>query len=281
MKVQYAVCKRDTAAIQKKVGGLCPSLTIYESVPSTNDLLRKAAQEGAPEYTVIAARQQTAGKGRQGRSFFSPPACGLYLSMLFRPQFDAQTSLSITSMAAVAAANAIEKCAGCSVQIKWVNDLMIHEKKVCGILAEAQYQAGSMIPEYVVLGIGINLLPPPEGFPPELQSIATAVYEQADMRMVFPEMASMLITELRAEYAGIKEKHYLSEYRSRLCVLHRSIMVIDGDKEYPAEAIDVDDDLRLLVRTESGQEQWRSSGEIRIRMAADEASFISEKHPTP
>lgn len=238
-------------------------LRVYESVTSTNDLLRNAADAGAPEGTVVIAQQQTAGKGRQGRSFYSPPQTGLYLSMLLRPK-DSQI-LALTPMAAAAAAAAVEQCTGVPVQIKWVNDLLLHGRKFCGILAESQFSAAQSLPDYVILGIGINLLPPPDGFPPELRDIACAVYPpDADPTQCFLDCAAALIASLLREYDCLSEKHYLAEYKKRLCVLNRDIIVNENGVEHPARAIAVDDDLRLLVRYADGTEQWRATGEIRV-----------------
>ena len=112
----------DTETYQAIISRLTPDaagvrLHVFDSVTSTNDLLRDAAANGAPEFTVFAAKQQTAGKGRQGRQFYSPPQTGLYLSILFRPQIRPEDTLALTPMAAVAAADAAEQCTGQKVQI--------------------------------------------------------------------------------------------------------------------------------------------------------------------
>ena len=241
-------------------------LHVFDSVTSTNDLLREAAANGAPEFTVYAAKQQTAGKGRQGRAFYSPPQTGLYLSILLKPLLAPADALMLTPMAAVAAADAVERCTGQRVQIKWVNDLLLHGKKICGILAESQFSDAASL-DYVIVGIGINLLPPPQGFPPELQSIAGAVYpDGADADTAFIDCAAALISALCEEYRGLSQKHYLSGYRSRLCMLGKQITVCENGIEPPATALAVDDDLRLLVRYPDGAEQWRTTGEIRIRI---------------
>ncbi|MBP0966192.1 MAG: biotin--[acetyl-CoA-carboxylase] ligase [Oscillospiraceae bacterium] len=241
-------------------------LHIYETVTSTNDLLRDAAEAGTPEFTIFAAWQQTAGKGRQGRQFYSPPQTGLYLSMLFRPQITAAETLALTPMAAVAAAEAVEQCTGQRVQIKWVNDLLLSGRKICGILAESQFSGGAF-PDYTVVGIGINLTEPAGGFPAELKEIAGAVYPQdADPNEAFAECAAALIAALLREYRQLPQKGYLAGYRERLCVLGRPVTVNENGTERPALALAVDDDLRLLVRYADGTEQWRATGEIRIRL---------------
>lgn len=242
------------------------SLQVFDSVTSTNDLLREAAEKGAPEFTVFAAKQQTAGKGRQGRQFYSPPQTGLYLSILFRPQIAPAETLALTPMAAVAAADAVERCTGRKVQIKWVNDLLLGGRKICGILAESQFSDAQTL-DYVIVGIGINLLEPPQGFPPEIRDIAGAVFPaDANAEDAFTDCAAALISALMREYRGLAAKHYLTGYRDRLCMLGRNVTVCENGTERQAQALAVDDDLRLRVRYPDGTEQWRSTGEIRIRL---------------
>lgn len=242
------------------------TLRLYDTVTSTNDLLREQAAAGAPDGTVILARRQTAGRGRQGRTFYSPPKTGLYLSMLLRGISQEQV-LSVTPMAAVAAAEAAEHCTGESVQIKWVNDLLLHGKKICGILAEAQFSENAASPDYIILGIGINLLEPADGFPPELRNIAGALCPAGtDPEAAFRDCAGALIAALAKGRRGLAEKRYLAGYRARLCVLNCPVTVLENGIERSAVALDTDDDLRLLVRYSDGTEQWRSTGEIRIRL---------------
>lgn len=261
----------DTETYREILSRLTPDaadvrLHVFDSVTSTNDLLRDAAANGAPEFTVFAAKQQTAGKGRQGRQFYSPPQTGLYLSILFRPQIRPEDTLALTPMAAVAAADAVEQCTGQNVQIKWVNDLLLGGKKTCGILAESQFSDADTL-DYVIVGIGINLLEPPQGFPPEIKDIAGAVYPpDADAETAFRDCAAALISALMREYRGLTEKRYLAGYRSRLCMLGQTVTVCENGTERPAQALAVDDDLRLLVRYPDGTEQWRATGEIRIRI---------------
>ena len=242
-------------------------LQVYESVGSTNELMRTAADAGAPEFTVIAAKHQTAGKGRQGRTFYSPPETGLYLSMLLRPALSQEALLAVTPMAAVAAAEAVEAVTGAQTGIKWVNDLLLHGRKVCGILAESQFSDGRTVPDYVIVGIGINLLEPEGGFPAELREIAGAVCPaDTDPHAAFTACAAALISALLRQYQGLPARRYLTGYRERLCVLGRQVTVIENGTETPAEAVEVDDALRLLVRYADGTEQWRATGEIRIRL---------------
>ena len=154
-------------------------MEVRETVNSTSSVLREMAAKGAPEGLVIVAEEQTAGKGRLGRSFYSPRGHGVYFSILLRPGVKAEDTTLITSAAAVAAARAIESVFGVHVGIKWVNDLMLNGKKVCGILTEATFGAGSSVAESAILGIGINISTPAAGFPGELAGVAAALTDRA------------------------------------------------------------------------------------------------------
>lgn len=242
-------------------------ITVLDSTPSTNSYLRAMAEQGV-SFASVTALTQTAGKGRMGRQFYSP-ARGLYWSILLRPPFTAEECLALTPMAAVAAAESIEAVYGVSPQIKWVNDLLLEGRKICGILTESAVCADSLRPRYVIVGVGINLAPPEGGFPAELQHIAGTILPSAEDYSI-EQHARLLVTlqeRFLHHYAHMEEKAYPEPYRSRLCMLGEPIFVMENDTVSPAIALAVDDDLRLLVRYEDGTEEWRGSGEIRIRKA--------------
>ena len=151
-------------------------LHVHDTVTSTNTLLRELAQQDAPEGTVVLANAQTAGRGRCGRVFYSPCRSGIYMSLLLRPKLPVEETLFITAAAAVSAADAINAAAGVRTRIKWVNDIYLQERKVCGILTEGALDLENGMLRYAVLGIGINIAPPEDGFPPELSGIAGSLF---------------------------------------------------------------------------------------------------------
>ena len=153
-------------------------ITVVDRLPGTNAALRTQAANGAPEGLVLIAQAQSAGRGRRGHSFFSPPG-GLYLSILLRPAFSTRQSPQITALAAVAAARAAEQLCGTPIQIKWVNDLWKNGKKVCGILTEAAVDLESGMLDYAVLGLGFNLVQPSGGWPKELAAVAGSLFDSA------------------------------------------------------------------------------------------------------
>ncbi|MDR0839662.1 MAG: biotin--[acetyl-CoA-carboxylase] ligase [Oscillospiraceae bacterium] len=155
------------------LSGLLPegvTLILRESSPSTNSELRALANDGAAEYTLLVAGRQTDGHGRQGKPFFSPPDSGAYLSLLLRPAPSDDIAGLVTCAAAVAVAETCEDVFGVSAGVKWINDIIVNGRKVAGILAEAFDTDGF----FVVLGVGANIVAPPDGFPEGL-TIAGAV----------------------------------------------------------------------------------------------------------
>lgn len=236
-------------------------LHVFPSVPSTNSVLRDLAADGAPEGTVVLAGEQTAGRGRRGRSFYSPPDTGVYLSVLLRPGETGQAA-ALTTMAAVAVCEAIEAVSGQTASIKWVNDVYVGGKKVCGILTEASVGLETGAMDYAVVGVGINVCPPAGGFPPELADIAGSVFP-APVNDGKNRLAAEFLNRL---FACCREPgDYVNRYRSRCFVLGRDITVLSADGPKRARALDVDDRCRLLVRDENGEETALFAGEISIK----------------
>lgn len=173
------------------------SIRVVDTAGSTNSVLKTLAEKGAPHGQVLIAKEQTAGRGRLGRSFCSPKDTGLYMSVLLRPRFSAEDALFITTAAAVAVAEAVDRFAESESKIKWVNDVYLSGKKVCGILTEAamDFESGGL--NYAVCGIGINLSA--ERLPKELEAIAGGILsgqrEGIDLRA--PLAAEILTRFLR------------------------------------------------------------------------------------
>ncbi|MGM9658013.1 MAG: biotin--[acetyl-CoA-carboxylase] ligase [Eubacteriales bacterium] len=233
------------------------NLIYYRSLPSTNTELRRLAAAGAPEGTAVVAAVQTAGRGRMGRKFVSP-AGGLYMSLLLRPE--TADVLRITSAAAVAAARTVKEEFGIDCGIKWVNDLYLDGKKVCGILTEAAYSSPGG-PDYAAVGIGLNLSDPEGGFPEELRDIAGSIGVKCD-RDTLIETAERIALTLVDTYRD--PSLFIDEYRARSTVIGKDIYVISDGIAVKARATGVDDGCGLIVETEKGTEILRS-GEISIR----------------
>ena len=244
--------------------GLPYHITIESVLPSTNRTVRALAEAGAPTGTVVFAEQQTAGRGRMGRSFFSPPYSGIYMTLLLRPQFSPMLSSQITTFAAVATARAIAHVTGLEPSIKWVNDIWIGEKKVCGILAESALDTAGTTFSYVALGIGINVTE--SAFPPEIRDIATALSSECGYEIDRTKLASELLKELSPLLSGKLPPPHMEEYRRRSLILGRSITVISGENRYSAVAKRIEDDGNLTVVTADGREIRVIAGEVSLKV---------------
>lgn len=241
-------------------------LTVLPTAPSTNALVREKANQGCPEGCIIIACEQTDGRGRYGRQFFSPVDSGVYLSLLLRPTaYSPQQATCLTAAAAAAMCQAIEAVTGQQPGIKWVNDIFLRGKKVCGILTEAAVGLETGTLNYMVLGAGLNLYPPAEGFPEEIQSIAGSVLERS-----CPEAKNRLVGEFLNRfwdfYSHPECRAYLEDYRARSLAIGRNVTVLSAGKAVSAYAYGIDDDFRLLVRYENGDTEALSYGEIRIQL---------------
>lgn len=242
------------------------SLRCFESLDSTNTYLKKAAREGAAEGTVVVADAQTAGRGRMGRHFLSPPGRGVYMSVLLRPDCPADCVQSLTATAAVAVCRAIEKVCSLEPEIKWVNDLILHGRKICGILCESCASEEGL--GFVVLGIGLNVTELPEDFPPELRETAGSIYSQSGMVFERGALIAAILGEISAMYPAwcLEQAAYLREYKKRCKMLGRLVSFFDADGEHCAVAEDIDDDFALRVRKDDGGTLSLHSGEISVKL---------------
>lgn len=240
-------------------------IEVMAVTPSTNSLLRERANAGEGEGCVILANEQTKGRGRLGREFYSPPDSGIYMSLLLRPQeMQPSQAVRLTTMAAVAACDAIEEVSGRETGIKWVNDIFIDGKKVSGILTEAamNLESGSM--DYIILGIGLNVYEPEYGFPGELRNIAGSIlkHHENDGKN---RIAAAFLNHFMKYYTNRDDLTYTDKYREKSFVIGKEINIISPTESKVAYALDVDRDCRLIVRYQDGTIAPLSSSEISIR----------------
>ena len=244
----------------------------YKSLESTNTTAKKKAFEGADSGTVILAEEQTKGRGRLGRSFFSPPKAGLYMSIIIKPDFGLNKSLLVTTAASVAVCRAIKKVCGLETQIKWVNDIFYEGKKVCGILTEAitNFESGTI--DALVVGIGVNCSIEKDSFPEDIRETAGSLTANIFRNQLAAEIINRFFTILK----NFSEGHYpefMDEYRRRSIVLRKDVYIhknvaagMEGER-VKAKAIDITDDGGLIVIYEGGVKETLASGEISLRLA--------------
>ena len=240
-------------------------ITVLETVDSTNKYLKSILNENTPEYTTIIANNQTLGRGRFTRRFHSPENCGIYMSVLLKPNFNITDSILLTAAAAVAVSDVIEEISGKKTQIKWVNDVLINSKKVCGILCEGVINPKTAKLESVILGIGINVYKPENDFHDEIKDIATYILDD-----IKPDARNTIIAKiinLLSKYSSELEKRtFLEKYRNRSAVIGKNILVLKGEESIPAKALGIDRNCRLKVEYAHGKQEYLSSGEISIKI---------------
>jgi len=228
-----------------------------DEVNSTNLLLQEMAAKGAKSGQVVIARRQSAGAGRVGRSFASPEG-GLYLSYLYRPDDGLPSPGALTAAAAVAVCRALESF-GVFPGIKWVNDLLLGGRKICGILCQALSSGGQMA--YIV-GIGINVTTAQEDLPPEVRDIAGSILGQSGLALDMDELSLRLIGQLDRMMDG----NCLEAYRIRCITTGRQVQVVQHRRSFCAFAEGIGEDFSLIVRKEDGTREAISFGEVSVRV---------------
>ena len=234
----------------------------YQVIDSTNTHAKALAAAGERNLCVTALRQ-TGGRGRMGRQFFSPEGSGLYFSLLVSPCVKGGDGALLTTFAAVAVAEVLEEMTGAKAQIKWVNDVYLQGKKVCGILTEgsANYTTGEY--EYAVIGIGINLHD--MHFPAELASIASDVETETGVRLDRESVLQALLAKFEGMDEQIAEGSFMDGYRARCFVIGKDVTVFRGTETYPAKVLDVNARGELLISVE-GETKTLQSGEVSVRI---------------
>ena len=228
-------------------------LILLEEIDSTNAYLKQLALQGAEEYTAVLAARQTGGRGRLGRSFFSPEG-GVYLSVLYRPKMDVGLIPSLTVLAAVAVARGIEKYCGLSCGIKWTNDIEYDGRKLCGILCESAF-LGS-VPN-VIVGIGINVNT--TEFPEDIRDRAGSLCRFVSGKLDAQAAALSVLEELDLAYQAYPgcQKAAMEEYRRRCTTVGREVSWQKDGMTCQGLAVGVDDLGGLVVETAAGTEILR------------------------
>lgn len=234
----------------------------YEELGSTNTVLEQRMGEGCAEWHTVIAEGQSDGRGRLGRSFFSPRGTGLYMSIALCPS-DEKRGL-ITGACAVALCEAFEKF-GLEPGIKWVNDIFTDNKKVCGILARSLCSSKGT---QVILGIGVNVYRPENGFPEEIANTAGYLFEKRE-KGLSERLCAEIIARIYERYNSIGEDGAPDEYRKRCLTTNRPVRVIPATEPEGARdgfALYVDNEYRLTVEYENGERETLFSGEVSVKI---------------
>ena len=270
----YALVDRPDALTEREIrrclqaGGIQGvTLRCLEEVDSTNSYLKREALAGAPDSTFAVAECQRAGRGRLGRSFQSPAGKGIYLSGLFRPALPAEALVPVTAMTAVAMCDAVEAVCGLRPQIKWTNDLVLHRRKLGGILTEMALEGESGAVESLVVGVGINISQVPADFSPEVAAMATSLSQELGRPVPRAALAAAMLAALKRVMGdlGGDPGPWLEQYRRDCITLGREVQLLWQEGRELAFAEDIDRQFGLVVRYADGRRAVIRSGEASVR----------------
>ena len=247
---------------------------VLDSIDSTNKYLRELAYEGASDGQVVIANEQTSGRGRMGRSFFSPKDKGIYFSYLMKPDLAPGDAVTLTAWTAVSIIRAIESVSGFSPSVKWVNDLVHEGRKLAGILTEMTIESETGRVDSIIIGIGININNDESDFPDDIKNIATSISLESGNKISRSALAGAMTAELDKMNSDWPDhrSEYLEAYRSYDMTCGRDLTVISGGMRRPAHALMINDDFSLKVEYPDGTKEDLSSGEVSLTgiLSADE-----------
>lgn len=229
----------------------------YQSIDSTNTQAKRLIAGGDNSDMLITAEEQTAGRGRQGKSFYSPAGTGIYMTLVIHPDVSLQNAITATTAAAVAVCRAIERLTSIKPEIKWVNDVYMNNRKICGILTEAisDFETGTV--SSVIIGIGTNIST--VNFPDNVEN-AGCIGVKIKRAELIAAIADELLDITLGDYSD-----FIDYYRSHSMIIGKKINYIKNGKATQATALEIDEAGGLLVENESGEKITLRSGEISIR----------------
>ena len=229
----------------------------YSKTDSTNNRAKQILAEGKGGTFLVVANEQTAGRGRQGKSFYSPENTGIYMSLVIHPNTNMQNAVTATTAAAVAVCRAIEAMTDIKPEIKWVNDVYVNGEKICGILTEAVFDFETETVSGVVIGIGVNVTT--SEFPKGVEN-AGALNANINRAKFVAKIADELFEIAMNDYGT-----FIDYYRSHSMIIGKKIKFIQNDVETFATALEIDDTGGLVVKTDDGKTQTLRTGEVTVR----------------
>lgn len=236
----------------------------YRLVKSTNDLVSQMAESGAPEGLIVTAEQQSQGRGRLGRNWFSPEGSGIYLSILLRPRIKPEQAPGLSIMTAVALAETLEQYAPGEIAIKWPNDILISGKKISGILTELSAEKNRI--NHVVVGIGINVNQKAADFPPDIRKTATSLRVATKHVVNRADLLKAFLGNFEEEYLAY-QKYGLKKAQKRMrkysVMLGKTVRLLSGDNIIEGVATDIDSS-GALVLLHAGKRMLVSAGEVTV-----------------
>jgi BirA family biotin operon repressor/biotin-[acetyl-CoA-carboxylase] ligase len=238
---------------------------VFGETTSTNDVADKLGRDGVPEGIVVFAESQTRGRGRLGRSWFSPPGKGLWFSVVLRPEMRPQAATQMTVAAAISTVRAIARHADISVEIKWPNDVLVSGKKLAGILTEMSAELDRI--KYMVLGLGVDVNLSRDELPMDIRSAATSLRIETGKLWRRADLAAAILAELDHDYDRIRAGRFpeiAEEWERRCSTLGRQVAIRIGERVVEGRAESLDDDGALLLRTEYGHLERIVGGDLSV-----------------
>ena len=233
---------------------------VFDTLDSTNAYAKSALKDGEKEDFLVVSREQTKGRGRFERKFYSPKDAGVYFSLVVTPKTEEEIAF-YTPICAIATADAVRSVCGKNALVKWVNDVYVDGKKCSGVLCEATSKNGEI--DKVVMGIGVNLYEKNGGFDEEIKDKACAVadgVENAANRIV-----AAIVNEIRELIENFDKEYIVAKYRRLSMLISKKIEVCkEENSSEKAIAVDIDENCGLIVRYEDGKEENLRIGEVKI-----------------
>ena len=236
----------------------------YRSVKSTNDLAARLAEDGAPEGVIVTAEEQTKGRGRLGRNWYSPPKTGIYLSIILRPTFPPEDAPGLSVMTAVALADTLIKWRPGLVQIKWPNDIWINGRKTAGILTELSAERNGI--HHVIVGVGINVNHRAGDFPEDLRATATSLRRELRRKVDRVALLRLFLANFEKEYTAYLKyrlRKSLARVREYSALLGRAVTLQSGQLRRTGVVKDIDRNGALILQTVTGLETI-TAGEVTV-----------------
>ncbi len=245
--------------IKKNLDSKDFKIIVKKVVSSTNDLAKKVKNKNRKH--LIISESQKKGRGRFNRVFYSPKHVGIYLSLLMPLNISVKHANKITPFVGLCVANALEKLTNYKILIKWVNDIILNDKKIGGILCESECDYKNNLIKHVIIGIGINVLKC--DFPDDIKLIASSIEEELNLQI----NRNLIVSEIVNNLLKIKEEllngDFVLEYKNKLNVIDKKVKVLNGNQTYTAKVVDLTDNFELVVDN-NGEIVKLSSGEISI-----------------
>ncbi|KAE9636214.1 MAG: BirA family transcriptional regulator [Epulopiscium sp.] len=237
----------------------------YHQIDSTNKEAKKLAASGEKEGTIVISEEQLAGRGRLGRTWISPAGTGIWMSVILRPSIAPTDASKITLLAGLAVCEGIKEATGLPVQIKWPNDLVLHNKKICGILTEMSAEMEKI--NYIILGIGINVNT--DSFPEDLKNTATSLKIEGEKEYDRKEIVKAILMYLEQYYELYMKNQdmedLLEKYKNHCLTLGKEVKIIHRNEEFIGKAVDLSKEGELMVEKQDGQVITVFSGEVSVR----------------